>query len=156
MDRTSEKPTGSRRVGWWILVVVSALVLLNGVTWFFMGPGAMVSYTAETSGMSAEVYEQTFPEAAAHQARNTRQVAVWWAAFGAMALIVSIEGLRHGTRWAWNAMWAEPAALIGIGLVYTFGVGQLAIDNIGFGSIGVVALIGQILARPWAKGRGVE
>lgn len=140
--------TRSQKAGWVILLVISAMLILNGLVWFFSGPGVNVSYTAEVAGIPTEEFTGLYPEVEKHLARNARQMAVWFAAFGSMALIVTREGFRHGTRWAWHATWAVPAALIAIGLVYTVGVGELAFDNVGFGSIGVVALIGQLLARP--------
>jgi hypothetical protein len=148
-DTVEVLQTRAQKAGWAILLVISGLLLFGGVSWFFSGPEVNVSYTAEVSGeMSMEEYVTLYPEAAKHLTRNARQVGVWFAAVGWMALIAAREGYRHATPRAWYATWALPTAFIAIGLIYTIGVGGLAFDNLGFGGIGVVALVGQLLARP--------
>lgn len=69
--------------GWRILVGVSGLLLLNGV--------ALYLFIVDT--------------------QTERTIGVLLAAFAALALMVSLEGLRHGTRWAWNTGWVVVASL---------------------------------------------
>ena len=133
--------------GWGILLVVSALMALNGVTWFFMGPGISISYLEEGRDVPMEEFIQAYPAVEEHMTRNTRQVAVWYGAFGSMALIVSLEGFRRGTRWAWNATWLVVAAPIAIGLVYYTPGSELSFDNVGLFSFGGLSLVGQLLTR---------
>ncbi len=141
------------KIGWGILLTISALMLLNGVGWFISGPGMNAAYSAEVAEMSVDEFRGRFPGLVAHQARNVRQVAVWYATFGAMALMVSLRGFRHGTRWAWNAAWPVIAAPIAIGIVYT-PAGQLNAEGSFLIAVGAVALLGQLLARPKQRSYG--
>lgn len=152
-ERSDHTQTRSRKVGWVILLVVSALMLLNGVVWFFVGPRMMLSYTAQIAGVPLEEFERLYPAVVEHLPKNTRQVAIWYAAFGSMALMVALEGLRRGSRWAWYASWAVVAAPMAIGLVYYAPGDPPAFDNVGLFTFGAVALAGQLLARP-RRGRG--
>jgi hypothetical protein len=122
-------------VGWGILLVVSALLLFNGIAWFFLGP------EAERADLSALEFSQLYPEIADQMGKNAQQVAVWYVAFGSLALLVALEGFRNGSRWAWYALWVMIAALVAVGVLYVggFGLGALV--------LAVVALIGMLLAR---------
>lgn len=140
--------TRVQKAGWAILLIISILMVLNGVTWFFSGPEVNVSSTASRTATSPEEFGVLYPEAVKHLSRNARQMAVWFAAAGWMASIAAREGLRRGSRLAWNVTWGVPAVLIAIGLIYTLGVGGLGFANLGFGTLGIVAFVGQLLARP--------
>lgn len=133
------------KLGWGILLVVSFLFILNGATWFFVGPTVMMNYVTQIGGAPLSQMIQNLTPVAAHFARNTRQVAILDLAFGLMAFIVTLEGYRYGSRWAWIAAWMiviEPAL---IGLLYLPGV-PLAFDNLGMFLFAAVALAGQLLA----------
>lgn len=140
--------TRTQKVGWGILLFISALMVLNGVVWFFAGPSRSGPYMARVAGMPEQEFRQLYPGVVEGLSRNRRQVGIWYAAFGAMALVTAVGGLRLGTRWAWHATWAVPAAPIAIGIVYSVGVGELAFDNLGLFTFGALALVGQLLARP--------
>ncbi len=128
--------------GWGILLVVSALLALNGVIWFFMG-GSLSTFEQDT-GIPLSEFRQAYPTVADGIAQQARQIAIWFVAFGLLALGVALEGFRHRSRWAWNLTWilvAAPAAV---------GVNALAGGDVfGIGMLGVaaVALVGQLLAR---------
>ena len=129
--------------GWGILLVVSALLILNGAGWFFMG-GSLATFEQGT-GVSLAEFRQAYPTVAHSIAVNARQVAIWFMAFGALALLVALEGYRHGSRWAWNAAWVLVAAPAAVGINVLAG-GESAF---GFGimAVAAVALAGQLLAR---------
>jgi hypothetical protein len=89
-------------------------------------------------------FRQAYPTVAAGIAQQARQVAIWFVAFGLLALGVAREGFRHRSRWAWKLTWilvAAPAAV---------GVNVLAGGELGFGlgvlGMAAVALVGQLLA----------
>lgn len=145
--------TRIHKIGWGILVVISALFVLNGVSWFFAGPGENISYLESSRGVPMEEFIKSYPAVEQHLARNARQLAVWMAAFGLLALVVALEGYRHETRWAWYATWILVAAPIAVGLVYLPG-GELGFANIGLLAIAGITLLGQILAG-WGLSRSV-
>lgn len=138
--------TKGQKTGWRILTVISVLILLNGIGWFFGGPRTNLSYIAELSNVSLNDYQQRYPDVVAHLARTERQVAIWYAAFGAMALVVSLDGLRTGNRRAWYAALAIAAAPFAIGIVYTPG-GQLNAEGGFLMGFGILALVGLLLAK---------
>lgn len=121
--------------GWGILMVVSALLLFNGIAWFFLGP------EAERADLSALEFSQLYPDIADQMANNARQVAIWYIAFSSLALLVTLEGFRNGSRRAWYAMWIMVATLVAVGVLYVGGFGA------GLLVLAVVALIGMLLAR---------
>lgn len=138
----AKNQTRSAKWGWGILIVVSALLLLNGVGWFFFGPSSSASNQAQELGMTTSEYRESYPTAAKLVEGNARQVAIWYMAYGLMALIVALEGYRHGSRWAWYAMWTLVAVCAAVALLELGGI---------FGYImlvlAVISLVGQLLAR---------
>jgi hypothetical protein len=119
------------------------MLVLNGVGWFFMGPS--LSTLEQDTGVPLSEFRQAYPAVADSIAVNARQVAIWFMAFGLLALLLALDGLRHGSRQALSAMWilvAAPAA-IGINVLVggqsPFGAGMLV--------VAAIALIGQLLAR---------
>jgi hypothetical protein len=127
--------------GWGIQLVISALLVLNGVSWFFIGPNNSSSYQAQELGISAAEYHQNYPNAASGVERNARQVAIWFVAYGSMALLVFLQGYRYGLRWAWIAGWIQVAVLVAIGILYLAGIGIVLLP------LAVIGLVGQILIR---------
>lgn len=105
------------KVGWTLLLVMSALLVLNGAAWFFSGPNTSVSVIAEYMGVTASDFEASYEQAALGIATTSRMVAIWFTAFGTLALLVALEGYRHGSRWAWYASWVLVAALLAIGIL---------------------------------------
>jgi hypothetical protein len=118
--------------GWVILLVISALLALNGVLWFFLGPQQVVA--------SLEEFPQAYPSIAPQMATNARQVAIWFMSFGLLALLVALEGYRNGSRWAWYATWILVALLAAIGVLYRDGYGVILLGLVP------LALVGQLLA----------
>jgi hypothetical protein len=131
--------------GWGILIVVSALLALNGLGWFFAGPNSSLSSIAQETGMSAPEFTDAYPAAVSGIEANARQVAIWYMAFGLLALLVAVEGYRHGSRWAWNSMWVLVAVSAAIAALELAAGGAV----FGFAMLGLAAvtLVGQLLAR---------
>lgn len=132
----AKSQSGLGKWGWGILLVVSVLLILNGVTWFFTGP--RLSWIEELGIL--EEFRQAYPAIAANYATNTRQVAIWFTSFGLLALLVAWEGFRNGSRWAWYAMWVLVAALVALGVLYLTGFGIVLLG------LAVLAVVGQLLA----------
>lgn len=120
------------KLGWGILLVTSALLALNGVLWFFFGP--------QQVGGSLEEFGPVNPTIARQMATNARQVAIWYLAFGLLALLVALEGLRRRSRRAWYATWILVPLLAAIGMLYRDGFGVILLG------LAVIALAGQLLA----------
>ncbi len=103
--------------GWGILVVISALLALDGAVWYFVGPNII----------------------------HARLVAVLLLALGMLALLVALEGYRNGSSWAWYSSWILVLALLAVGGIevreeeYLFGFLMLG--------LAAVAFVGQLLAR---------
>lgn len=113
--------TAAAKWGWRILVGVSGLLLLNGV--------ALYLFIVDT--------------------QTERTIGVLLAAFAAMGLMVALEGLRHGTRWAWTTTWIIVGSLTAVGLHMLRGDRADLVLTYFF--LAAVALAGQVLA-----GRGVR
>ncbi len=129
--------------GWGILIALSALVALNGVFWFYYG-GRLSSFEQDT-GVPLSEFKQAYPTVAEGIARQHRQVAIWYGAFGLLALGVAWEGFRHRSRWAWNLTWILVAAPAAVGVnVLAGGEGLFGFIMLGFAAVG---LVGQLLAR---------
>lgn len=137
--------SGSRadKWGWGILLVVSAMLVLNGLGWFFVGP--TLSTFEQDTGVSVSEFRQAYPTVAGSIATNARQVAIWFMAFGLLALLLALEGLRHGSQRARTAMWILVVAPAAVGVNVLAG-GQ---SPFGIGMLGVatIALVGQLLTR---------
>lgn len=141
-----KKRSMSASWGWAILLVIASLIALNGISWIFFGPDAVVSDTAENIGVSVTEFEEAYPAAVDEITVNQYQVATYLMAIGAMGLLAALAGYRRRDRWAWHITWvlvALPVALVAGGLAAGFGVGGfLAVMLL----LGLIALIGQLLA----------
>jgi hypothetical protein len=132
----------SAKWGWGIQLVLSALLVLNGVFLFFYesSPSAF----EQATGVSLSQFTQTYPTVANSIARDAQNLSILSTGLGLLALVVSWGGFRSGSRWAWNAIWVL------VGLLAVLGVRGLVG---GSPSVGVlflfltaVALVGQLLA----------
>ena len=130
--------------GWSILVLVSALILINGVALYFIS--ASPSTFEQDTGVSMSEVRQTFPSVADHIVEQGKLISFLLAAFGLLALVVAIEGFRHGPRWAWSATWVLVAMLTGIFVLTLVVGGRLDIGGF-YLSLAAIAFAGQLLAR---------
>lgn len=108
--------TAAAKWGWRILVGLSGLLVLNGAALYLLIVDTQV--------------EQT--------------LGLLLAAFGAVSLAVSLEGLRHGTRWAWTTTWVVVGSLTAVGLHMLRGDRADLVLTYFF--LAAVALAGQVLA----------
>lgn len=89
---------------------------------------------------SLQQFGQVNPAIARQMATNARQVAIWYLAFGLLALLVTLEGFRRSSRWAWYAAWILVPVLAAIGLLYRDGFGVILLG------LAAIALVGHLLA----------
>lgn len=133
----------SRTWGWRVLMLVAALIALNGFAWFFVGPDFMVTDVANGIGTEVAEFEDTFPALVEDIVANQRQVAIYLVAIGSMGFLAALAGNRERGRWPWRITWvlvAIPAALAATGLG--------AVGGFVFAMIllALVALVGQLSA----------
>ncbi len=136
-----------QKIGWGVLLAISGLLVLNGIMWFGSGAGLTLAYPLRVEGVAVDQFTQEHPVVVDHIGMNAREVAIWYAAFGLMALMVALEGFRRGTRWAWNTSWVMSGVFVVAGLTYGLNLG-LGFVNAGRADIGLIALVGLLLARP--------
>jgi hypothetical protein len=140
-DMASASRSRADTWGWRTLLVLSALLVLNGAVAMFL----VEDLVEQDYGVPLIELETTYPSVADGALRRMQSTAIWWMAFGAMSLGVAVAGLRNGSRWAWYVSWVLAFALTAFGIhavtggETVFGVGLLA----GAG----VAVLGLMLAR---------
>lgn len=103
-NRLAAIPTAGSRLGWAILLLVSSLLLVNGVVWFCEGPDMALAYMESISGTPPTDLRLVYPAAADQITVDARNVPIWYTAGGALALMAATHGLRRGSRWAWYSM----------------------------------------------------
>lgn len=131
------------KIGWVILLALSALLVLAGIFWFIDLPNLAMENIAERTRLPSNEFRQGEVSAFDVITIITRQYATGYAALGLLAFLVALEGYRHGTRWAWIAMWVLVAAVAAIAVNYTL-VGGLA-ASLSYFAAAAVALVGQLL-----------
>ena len=134
------------RWGWGILLVTASLFALNGISWVFFGPDAVVANTVENLGVSVTEFEEAYPAAVDEITVNQYQVATYLMALGAMGLLAALAGFRHRNRLAWRITWVlvvMPVALVAGGLAAGYGLGGFSAMML---LLALVALVGQLLA----------
>lgn len=133
--------------GWGILLVLSALLALAGVNWFMTLPDLALENIAERTSLEPAGFMIGEPSAFDVITGITRGYGAGYAALGLLALLVALEGYRHGTRWAWMAMWVLVAAYTALAAIFTLparGVNAFGLVILAFA---VVAVVGMLLAR---------
>lgn len=134
----------STRVGWWIWIVLSAFLALNGVALYFISADPS-TFEQDTGEAYAEV-EQVYPSVAEQIVREGQTISAMLVVVGLMSGIASFAGLRSSSSWAW---WSTGVVLLM--LVY-YSARFLLVEgrsDIGgfYGAATVIAVIGQALAR---------
>jgi hypothetical protein len=107
------------KLGWGMSLAVYALMVVNGVV----------------------LYLVIAPS------RDVQTAAILLSGLGLLALVVALEGFRHGSQVAWNALWVVVAVLAVTGAHIQFG-GEPTV-SVWYAFLAIVALVGQLLA---AKG----
>jgi len=144
----NQKNIQSRRakLGWGILLGMSALLIFAGSGWLFSLPQMALENIAEYANLEPGVFMQGEPSAFDVIAVIARGYGAGYIALGLIALLIALEGYRRGTRWAWRVMWvlaATFAALAGIFML----AGESYALNLGILSFAVITLVGLLLAR---------
>lgn len=139
--------TGAKRgkLGWIILLAMSLLTLFSGLFFMIELPTMALSNIAEPAGLDESIFRQGAPSSFDVITLITRNYAIGFAALGLLALLVGLEGYRHGTRWAWLAMWVLVAAIAAMGINFLL-IGGLYGATLGYLGMAALALIGQLLA----------
>jgi hypothetical protein len=134
------------KVGWGILLVMSALLMLAGINWFMTLPELALDNIAERTSLEPAGFMIGEPSAFDIVTMIAQGYGAGYAALGLIALLVSLGGYRNGTRWAWVAIWVlvlAYAALAGTFLL----AGETYVLSLGILAFAMVALVGILLAR---------
>jgi hypothetical protein len=115
--RVSSRHQGAARWGWGILVGLCGLLIVNGLLLYL-------------------VVVDTAPE---------QTLSILLSGFGALGLVVAVEGFRRQTRWAWHGTWVVVGVLVVVA-VHMLVVGRVDVSGFYF-ALGAVGLGGQLLAR---------
>lgn len=151
-EAEAREQTRVAKIGWALLMLVSGLYILNGISWFFAGPDAVVDDLAEALGTTADALEGSFPEAVTGEGREARWDAIYLTSIGAMSFIAALNGYRRGARWAWYITWVlvfTIAAVAANGLIDI--EGEIGFFVILVLVLLVLAIVGQLMA-----GRGAQ
>ncbi|GAA2022050.1 hypothetical protein GCM10009819_00720 [Agromyces tropicus] len=139
--QTRDARTRTARIGWGLLLVMSALLTLAGIMWTVILPGTALDNIAEFAGTTPEALMPAYGIITL----IARGYGAGFACTGLMALLVAAEGFRHGTRWAWATGWVVVLAYAAI--AWTFlAAGERVELSLGVLSLGVVAAVGLLLA----------
>lgn len=146
MDVTGrERRSRIGTIGWVIVLVVSGLLVFQGVTWYFSGPETALDNIAERTPLGTDAFRQGDISAFDVITIVTRQQAVYGAALGLLTLLVAWRGYHRGSPWAWRVAWVFVAAVGVVGLSFTLG-GGAAVGSAYLGAA-LLALVGLLLAR---------
>jgi hypothetical protein len=148
MMKTNPEKTRSRSAkwGWGTLLGVSALLLLAGISWYALLPQMALENIAEYAGLQPDDFKEGTPSSFDVITIISRGYGVGYSGLGLLALLVAFEGYRHGTRWAWTAMWVPVLAFVFLGGVF-IQAGESFALSFGVLSIAGLGLIGLLLAR---------
>jgi hypothetical protein len=131
--------------GWGILMGASVLLMLAGASWYFSLPQMLLENIAEYATLEPGDLMQGKPSAFDIISLIARGYGAGYAALGLLGLLVSMEGYRNGTRWAWTARWVLVAIFVALAGIFLL-PGDYA-PGLGTFALAVVALVGMLLAR---------
>ena len=132
--------------GWGILLGVSILLILAGLSWFGMLPQMMLENISEYANLEPSNFMQGSPSAFDIITMIARGYGAGYAALGLIALLVALEGYRHGTRWAWKVMWVLVAVYLAIGGLF-FMAGESYALSLPILFIAVLTAVGLLMCR---------
>ncbi|MFW5942541.1 MAG: hypothetical protein ACOCXI_12125 [Chloroflexota bacterium] len=115
--QTDGQVSRSSRWGWGILLSLSVLLTLNGLALYF--------FIADSQLM--------------------KTVSVMEIGLGLLVTVVSWEGFRRRSRWAWHATWVLVGLLAALGLHILFGGAEPGV-GLFYLALAAVGLAGQLLA----------
>jgi hypothetical protein len=134
------------RWGWGILLGMSTLLILAGIGWLFSLPQMALENIAEFGNLESRVLLQGEPSAFDVITVITRGYGAGYTALGLMALLVAVEGYRHGTRWSWIVMWCLAAAFTALAGIFML-AGESPVLSLGVFCLALITLVGLLLAR---------
>ncbi len=133
------------KLGWVILLVMSALLIIQGINWSLDGPDRTLTNIAGRTSLTASEFQVGNPSAFDVITLVARNFAIYGAAFGLLALLVAWKGYRHGSRWAWMVMWVLVGAIAAVAVNFIM-VGGVSAIGLSFAGLAAIALVGQLLA----------
>lgn len=149
----TRRNSGSRSAkwGWGILFGMSVLLTLAGISWLLGLPQMALENIAAYAGLETGIFMLGKPSAFDVIAVIARGYGAGYTALGLMALLVAVEGLRNGTRWAWRVMWVLAAAFAALAGIFLL-AGESYALSFGVLSFAVITLVGLLLARKGLAG----
>ena len=140
------------RVGWGILLGVSALLILAGIFWYMDLPAMTLDNISERTSLEPDGFMVGEPSAFAIITLVTRNSSAYTVALGLFALLVAWHGYRHRSRWAWTSMWVLVVAFTAVAVNFTLAAGRIYAPGFGLFAFAVIALVGLLLARKGLAG----
>ena len=130
--------------GWGILLVISALLVLNGVAVFFISARPS-TFEGDTGVPMSEVREM-FPTVVDEVVGAGQNLSILLAGIGLITVMLAWEGFRRRSRWAWNTLWVLFGTLAVAGLKSALLSGRPDIGSLYIG-LAAVTLVGLLLAH---------
>jgi hypothetical protein len=151
MTKQHTNQNRTAKLGWGILVGMSALLILAGFGWLLGLPQMAADNIAEHARLDPGIFMQGDPSALDVIAVIARGYGAGYLALGVMALLVALEGYRNGLRWSWRVMWVLAAAFAALAVIFLL-AGETYALSLGILSLAVIALVGLLLARQGLAG----
>ncbi len=140
---TNTRPSKGARWGWGLLLVLSLLLVLNGIALYFIS--ASPSTFEQDTGVAYEEVRDAFPTVAEQVIQEGRTLSVLLAVIGLMAAVASWAGFRSGSRWAWAITGILLAMLVFFVLRFMVFGGRADIGGF-YLVLALIALVGQVLS----------
>ena len=131
--------------GWGMLIGVSALLMLAGLSWYFSLPQMLLENIVEYGNLETGDLTQGEPSSFDIITLIARGYGAGYVGLGLLGMLVGLEGYRNGTRWAWIAMWVMVSAYIAMAGIFLLSGDY--VPGLGCFVLAVVALVGMLLAR---------
>lgn len=140
------RQSASAKIGWIMLLSASALLILAGVSWYVMLPGMALENIASYAKVEPGVFMQGNPSASDVITMIAQGYGTGYSALGILALLVAVEGYRHGTHWAWMNLWVLAAAYTAMAGIF-FLAGEAYALSLGILLVAVVVVVGLLLSH---------
>lgn len=139
------------RYGWSILTFVALVALVYGVRLLLTGAPANPVLVTRLTGQNWPELRQAQPEFARLVSVVARHEGLALLGWGIWLMCGSVRGYRGGERWVWLAWWTVPAFILAVRITGAGSGGALGFVLLG---VGLLAVIGLILARPGSRAVG--
>jgi hypothetical protein len=138
--------TKTEKWGWGIMLIMSVLLILAGIGWYFSLPEMALENIAERTSLEPDGFMLGKPSASDTITLIARGYGAGYAVLGLMALLVALEGYRNGTRWSWMTMWVLVLAYVAIAGIFLL-AGETYALSLGVLAFAMIAVVGLLLAR---------